>query len=252
LVTAELDEEATHVLLHDAPAALRVQVAELLLASLALALRRRVPEGAFAIDVEGHGREEIFPDVDLSRSVGWFTSIHPLVLDPGVGGDAATALARVKEQVRAVPDRGLGYGVLRYLDAESAALLARRPAAPVSFNYLGRVDAGLASGPFRRAPEPSGRARSPRAAREHHVGFGAWVEGDRLRLDVSFHPAAYPPAAAEALANGVLESLRELLALVQEPRAVAPAASDFPLLDLGTAELEGLLGEVGFEGVGAE
>jgi non-ribosomal peptide synthase protein (TIGR01720 family) len=182
--------------------------------------------------------------------VGWLTTIHPVALEPGPDGDPAAALVRVKQQLRAVPDRGLGYGVLRYLDAESSGLLRPLPAATVSFNYLGRLDAG-ASGPFRLAPEPSGPARSPRAAREHALGVAAWVAEDRLHLDLSYHPAVLTPAAAAALAADLLAALRQLLALARQPQAVAPIASDFPLADLGHGELDALLGEVGFEGMGS-
>ena len=244
-----LDAETTQTLLHAAPAALRSQVPEILLTALAMALRRSIPAGALVVDVEGHGREEVFPDVDLSRTVGWFTTIHPVALDPGPGGDPAVALARVKEQLRGVPERGFGYGVLRFLDAGSEELLRDLPAAAVAFNYLGRVDAG-AAGPFRLAPEGAGPARSPRAQREHPLGLGAWVADDRLRLDWSYHPAALTPPAVAALAADFLAALRRLLALASEPRTVAPAASDFPLLSLGGADLAALLSEVDFEGPG--
>ena len=82
-------------------------------------------EHAVLLDLEGHGREEIFADVDLSRTVGWFTSLFPVRLDPGaldldeaLAGGAALgrALKLIKEQLRALPDNGLGYGLLRYLN----------------------------------------------------------------------------------------------------------------------------------------
>ena len=104
------------------------------------------------VALEGHGREEdVVPGADLSRTVGWFTSIFPVRLDPGpvdvadalAGGPAAgSALKRVKEQLRAVPDRGLGYGLLRHLNPETAAELAALPAPQISFNYLGRFAVG--------------------------------------------------------------------------------------------------------------
>ena len=102
------------------------------------------------IDVEGHGREEVFADVDLSRTVGWFTSLYPVRLDVGAidgagalsGGGGGAGLGRalkaVKEQLRGLPDHGLGYGLLRYLNDETARELAGFAAPQLGFNYLGR------------------------------------------------------------------------------------------------------------------
>ncbi|MEK8104456.1 condensation domain-containing protein [Micromonospora sp. M12] len=90
------------------------------------------------MNLEGHGREDLVDGLDLSRTVGWFTSNYPVRLDPGTDGGTA-GLKRVKEQLRAVPDKGVGYGLLRYLDEESAARLATAGRPQLSVNYLGRV-----------------------------------------------------------------------------------------------------------------
>ena len=163
----------TQALLHDAPAALRAQVPEILLTALAMALRRSVPAGALVVDVEGHGREEVFPDVDLSRTVGWFTTIHPVALDPGPGGDPAVALARVKEQLRAVPERGFGYGVLRFLDARSEELLRDLPAAAARLQLQ---DASTRELPARSAWRPRAPARRAARARRASILSG-WAPG---------------------------------------------------------------------------
>jgi non-ribosomal peptide synthase protein (TIGR01720 family) len=98
------------------------------------------------VDVEGHGRQES-DGVDLSRTVGWFTTMHPVRLDLAdldpaeiaAGGDAAgRALALVKQQARAMPYAGLGYGLLRYLNPRTAAELRGLPRPDIVFNYLGR------------------------------------------------------------------------------------------------------------------
>ena len=105
---------------------------------------------AVLIDLEGHGREEIFADVDLSRTVGWFTSLYPVRLEAGAldldeaisGGPAlGRALKLIKEQLRALPDHGLGYGLLRYLNPETASQLSGFAVPQIGFNYLGRFAA---------------------------------------------------------------------------------------------------------------
>ncbi|MCQ0010489.1 non-ribosomal peptide synthetase [Actinomadura madurae] len=148
-LTLDLPADVTGPLLTDVPAAFHGRVNDVLLTGLALAVaewrrdRGVTDETAVLVDLEGHGREEIVPGVDLSRTAGWFTSIHPVRLDAGWvdpadvrdGGQAVgTALKRVKEQLREIPDNGIGHGLLRYLDP---AVRGGRPP-QIAFNYLGR------------------------------------------------------------------------------------------------------------------
>ncbi|OMC52179.1 non-ribosomal peptide synthetase [Mycobacterium sp. IS-836] len=148
-LSASLDVETTRVLLGEAPAAFHAGVHEILLIAFGLAWAQFLgTDGApIGIDVEGHGRhEELAPDLDLSRTVGWFTTIYPVALAVGgvpwaqiVAGDAplAAAIKEAKEQLRALPDP-LTYGLLRYLndDVELAGADPR-----IGFNYLGRLGA---------------------------------------------------------------------------------------------------------------
>ncbi|MFB7907414.1 amino acid adenylation domain-containing protein [Kitasatospora sp. NPDC056076] len=152
----ELGPETTRPLLTDVPAAFHAEVNDVLLTGLAIAVadwRRRHghPDHARTlIELEGHGREQLDDRLDLSRTVGWFTAAFPVRLDPGEpdwdelwsGGPAlAGALKRIKEQLRALPDRGVGYGLLRHLNPHAARTLAGRPRPQIGFNYMGRFDA---------------------------------------------------------------------------------------------------------------
>ena len=113
-----LDAEHTRQLLQDAPAAYRTQVNDLLLTALARVICRWSGQPAALIQLEGHGREDLFDGVDLSRTVGWFTSLFPLRLQ--ADGELADGIKSVKEQLRGVPDKGIGYGLLRYLGSSDA------------------------------------------------------------------------------------------------------------------------------------
>src|SRR5262249_17960841 len=137
--------------------AFRCGINEVLLTGLVLAVTRwcrercRGSAAGVLVDLEGHGREGGFPDIELSRTVGWFTSLFPLrlgaaavELDEALTGGPAwgVALKRIKEQLRTVPDHGIGYGLLRHLNAHTGAELARFDAPQLCFNYLGRFDPG--------------------------------------------------------------------------------------------------------------
>ncbi|RYJ21858.1 non-ribosomal peptide synthetase [Streptomyces sp. L-9-10] len=138
-------------LVTDATAAFGCSVHELLLTAFALAAAdwRDGPD-ALLVDLEGHGREEFADGLDLSRTVGWFTTLFPVVLDPGCSwADARThpaeldgAVAMVRACVRDAPRAGLAYGLLRHLNPQSAPALAARPSPQFAFNYLGRFDVG--------------------------------------------------------------------------------------------------------------
>src|SRR5262249_5378928 len=153
----KLSKELTEALLREVPQVYHMQINEVLLAALAGTYRQWTGARHLIVDVEGHGREVLSEEVELTRTVGWFTSIYPLLLETEGGSDSVESLKSVKEQVRRVKNGGIGYGVLRYLSADEAVRrqLAAQPAAEISFNYLGRHDqAGTEvkeEGLFRRA-----------------------------------------------------------------------------------------------------
>ncbi|MDQ7808842.1 amino acid adenylation domain-containing protein [Amycolatopsis sp. A133] len=135
-VTVRLDAGETGALLRDAPAAYRTRIDDLLVSALGRVLAGWTGHDRVVLELEGHGREEIFGDVDLSRTVGWFTTLYPCPVQIPRDGGWGAVLKSVKESLRAAPDRGLGYGALRYLG--ETPLGAPRPV--VAFNYLGRFD----------------------------------------------------------------------------------------------------------------
>ncbi len=169
-VSVELTAEETTALLQEVPAAYRTQINDVLLAALAMALQRSTGGESFLIEMEGHGREDIGDNLDLSRTIGWFTSLFPLRLDLAPGAGPETALKSVKEQIRKVPDRGLSYGLLRYCSADPGlrASLAYRKPPQLLFNYLGQFDqVTRGSKLFAFAPESeralARRTRAPNA-----------------------------------------------------------------------------------------
>ncbi|WP_156523270.1 non-ribosomal peptide synthetase, partial [Bordetella ansorpii] len=238
-LSVALTREETEALLKRAPAAYRSQVNDLLLAALGRALCAAGGVSTVAIDLEGHGREDIDADIDLSRTVGWFTSIYPVVLAPT--GEPGQAIGRVKETLRAVPGRGLGYGILKQLGsaAQRDALRDRAPA-QVLFNYLGQFDGSFDErSRWRPADEAAGDEVHPDAALTHEFAVNGQVFEGVLRLNVSFSRARHERAAVQAWVEGFKQELRTLIAhCVSGAQGVTP--SDFPLAQLDQAGLDGL------------
>jgi non-ribosomal peptide synthase protein (TIGR01720 family) len=240
-----LTEEETHALVHEVPAAYRTQTGDVLLAALARTLGAWTGERAVRVELEGHGREPLFEDVDLSRTVGWFTSVFPVALDAGDGASPGDALKAVKEQLRAVPGKGIGYGILRYLGRdETREALAAAPSPEVSFNYLGQLDALLPGAAlFRPVDEPMGAAHAASAPRRYLLEVNASIQGGRLHAGWTYSERVHRPATVEALAERWLASLRELIEHCRAPEAAVYTPSDFPEAELSQDELDDLVAD---------
>ncbi len=162
-VNASLDDADTQSLLQDVPSVYHTQINDVLLTALVETFADWTGRRNLLVALEGHGREDLFTDVDVSRTVGWFTSLFPVLLDISAATDPGEALKLVKEELRAVPNRGIGYGLLRYLSGTDA-LPAPQP--EVSFNYLGQLDGGVRACHFALPPRMSAH-RKMQATRDH-------------------------------------------------------------------------------------
>jgi non-ribosomal peptide synthase protein (TIGR01720 family) len=229
------------MLLREVSAGRRGQVQDALLASLAAALSPWAGEGILAVDLEGHWREDLFADVDLSRTVGWFTSMYPIHLRLSPDLDAAAALPSVRAALDRVPGHGFGFGLLRYLSPEGARTLSGLPAAEVRFNYLGQLgDTGAGEGGslFRAAWEDIGPATSPRVRRRYLLDVTAAVRDGRLWVGWTYCERTLRRETVERLAEAFLAALRSLAAGV--PRETP---EDFPLARLSRQDLDRILGK---------
>ncbi|WP_245322599.1 non-ribosomal peptide synthetase, partial [Bradyrhizobium valentinum] len=232
------DTGLTTRLLKEAPSAYRTQVNDLLLAALARAVSRWSGTEDVVVELEGHGREDIFSGVDISRTVGWFTTAFPVRL-PGGSGDNGSLIKSVKEELRAIPARGLGYGVLRYLGSEAQrSALAALSEPRIVFNYLGQFDSSVGEGtPFNVAPESAGPARSDSAPLGRWLSINGQVREGQLRLSLSYGRRRYRRETIERLAEHYAAALRELVDhCTGGARGVTP--SDFALSGLSQADLD--------------
>jgi amino acid adenylation domain-containing protein/non-ribosomal peptide synthase protein (TIGR01720 family) len=248
-ITTEVPASLTEQLLA-AVTAFRCGPQEILLtALLAAAVRWRGTGTGLLVDVEGHGRAAPADEIDLSRTVGWFTVQYPVRLDAGTAagadfwpGGAATgqAVKQVKDQLRDIPGNGLGYGLLRYLNPSTAARLASLPVPDVRFNYLGRfagADAGgtelIAAG----APPPA-------HAVELDVLTEVSARGPRLVASWSYAEPAIAEAEVRELSGHWCDALAVIAGHAGRDGAGGASSSDFPLVDLTQEEIDTLESEL--------
>jgi amino acid adenylation domain-containing protein/non-ribosomal peptide synthase protein (TIGR01720 family) len=245
VVSAALTEDETQALLTEVPAVYGTQVNDVLLTALLQAFVAWTGSRALVIDLEGHGREELFDDVDLSRTVGWFTTIFPARLELPADGGLGAALKAVKEQLRAIPQRGIGFGLLRYLREAGAdgSLGDALPSADVSFNYLGQFDQTLPEhAPFQFAEESSGSPHSSRAVRKHLLDVLGIVQEGRLQLTLQYSEHIHRADTIERLMSYIAAALRALIAHCRQPEAGGYTPSDFSLATIGQDSLDRLVG----------
>ncbi len=233
-VVVELDSDVTAHLLRDVHGAYRTHVEDLLLTALVRSLGRWSDADELALELEGHGREDLVAGADVSRTVGWLSTTYPVVLD--LREASGEALVAVKETLRRIPRRGAGYGLLRYLDGEAAERLAAVAKPEVRFNYQGALTEPLPEASlFRTLAERESTTR--RGARTHLLEIDAGLVEGRLKLEWTFSRARHHRATVEGLAASYLDELRRLIDHCRTPGAGALSPSDFPLAELDLEQL---------------
>ncbi|MFE1288250.1 amino acid adenylation domain-containing protein [Streptomyces sp. NPDC058751] len=259
-VRVQLPADVTDAVLTQLPAAFRSTGTDVLLAALALAVERwRTTNGPTLVRLEGHGREEdAVPGADLSRTIGWFTTMYPARVDvrtvdwDGVlagGPAAAKAIKLVKEQLREIPGKGLGYGLLRHLNPETAEQLAGLTEPQIGFNYLGRIsdtdvpehlrDQGWGpaawSGELIAEPDPDLPALS---ALEVNSVATDTADGPRLQAAFMFPTGVLSRERTTELAGLWVQALHGMAAHAASGRAGGLTPSDAPLVTVAQSDIE--------------
>ncbi|WP_262985194.1 condensation domain-containing protein [Nostoc sp. 'Peltigera membranacea cyanobiont' 213] len=240
-VSVSLDEAETLSLLQDVPKAYKTQINDVLLTALMLVLSRWTNSNSVLFNLEGHGREEMVDGVDLSRTVGWFTTIFPVVVELRIIDDLGTALKSVKEQLRAIPNKGIGYGLLRYLnvDPEISAQLEKIPQAEISFNYLGQFAQVVNTFSLMQiANEPSGNSQSLQGQRHCLIDINAIITNEQLQIDWTYSSNIHQHETIENIAQEFVETLQKLIAHCLSLENAGYTPTDFPLIQLNQLELD--------------
>jgi len=245
-VQVTLGSQSTLRLLHDISDVYHTSIDDLLLTALAQALTSWVGSRANLIDCEGHGRDDLFPDADVSRTIGWFTTIYPMCLDLTGADGPGEQLKAIKEQRRRVPRKGVGYGVLRYLshDPEVRDRLATLPRPEVSFNYLGKIDEVCAEPIVGVASVAMGGEQDPVSRRAYLLDVIEYVQNDSLHLQIVYGTALHKPATIERLARDMLACIESLVDHCLSSMTDGFTHSDFLDVELSQTELAELEAEL--------
>ena len=240
-IAVSLSDAETNDLLKEVPSVYHTQINDVLLTALTKAYYRLTGSRRLLVELEGHGREDLFEDVDLSRTVGWFTLVYPVLLDLKNSRTPGDALKTIKEQLRQIPNHGIGYGLLRYLtgNIEITKQIQTIPKAEICFNYLGQFDQIVAnSNIFGPAHESKGSDRSALGKRSHLIEINGSVVGGRLQLEWSYSENLNRRSTIERLAQNFIEELRAIISHCKSPEAGGFTPSDFKLTRLDQKKLD--------------
>jgi len=246
-VSVSLGAEETRALLQQVPQAYNTRINDVLLTALARTIAGWTASPAVHLDLEGHGREPLFDDVDLSRTLGWLTSMFPVWLELGASCDPGEQLKAVKEQLRRIPHRGVGYGLLRYLagDEQLKGQLRDLPEPELSFNYLGQLDQTDAEGSLLKlTTDPTGAVNGNRQQRRHLIDVLAMVHSGSLQMDWVYSRNYHGRQTIERIAGNYLDELRVLIKHCQAPESRGYTPSDLPAARLSQQQLDQFLAAV--------
>lgn len=255
-VTRVWSAAQTERLLHELPAALQTEINDVLVAALAQAVREAFGANRWWLDLERHGRDPLpgaGDELDLSRTVGWFTSLVPVLVDLPAAAPPRDRLLAARALLQAIPHQGRGLGVLRYLaDDDVREQLNNAPQPQLLLNYLGQLDHVLGAGQthFGPAPEHAGDDREPDSLRAHEFEVNAYISGGQLHLRWGYSQKLHRQETIERAVDAFLAALAEFLEVSGSAERTSPRASaeEFTETSLDAGELSDLLDRLNGEG----
>uniref|UniRef100_UPI000AFD9FD3 condensation domain-containing protein n=1 Tax=Aquimarina longa TaxID=1080221 RepID=UPI000AFD9FD3 len=229
--TITLDEESTSLLTGDIHHSYTTEIDDILLASLALTIQQWSGNSKVIIGQEGHGREDIFDTVDIGNTIGWFTNLYPVLLPVEQPDSPRELIKTIKEQLRSIPDKGIGYGALRYLNSlEEVRQSLAEVQWDVVFNYLGQLDNAVnTSSIFKGAKESSGVEIGDNIRFDCKIEINCSISMGQLRLNWSYLSTQYYADTVEKLANEYITNLKMLIIHCRDKKKKEYTPSDYGL-----------------------
>lgn len=232
-LTFTLAVAETEKLLRQANKAYNTEINDLLLTALGLAIKDWSGLDKVTINLEGHGREADFLDINIARTVGWFTSIYPVILDLAWADKLSRQIISIKEQLRQIPNKGIGYGILRYLaSSQNSVVLNRAP--EIVFNYLGQFDQVLKKEEFQLSRFDIGKTVSQDAERSHPLEIIGVIVDGKLSITFNYNREAYAPNTLQKLVNSFEKNLKKIIehCLTREEVKLTPSDVTAKTIDL--------------------
>ncbi|HVI44681.1 MAG TPA: condensation domain-containing protein, partial [Chitinophaga sp.] len=239
--TVKLNSLQTRQLLQEVPKAYHTEINDILLSALALTLAEWNQHNTVTIGLEGHGREDIVPGIDLSRTVGWFTSMFPVSLQVESGCGVGDIVKSVKEQLRLIPGKGIGYGVLRYI-GKAASL--QEQSWDVVFNYLGQMTNILTGNDvLGTANEDGGTPVGEKFAVPNKLYINSIIKGDELEFDWRYSCCHFSADSIDYLSAQYLIHLQAIIDHCASQTVTVCTPADFNLSGIvHYRELDAFLG----------
>ncbi|MDO3679095.1 non-ribosomal peptide synthetase [Paenibacillus ehimensis] len=233
-IVVEFSMEETDDLLRNVNRAYNTDINDILLTALGLAIREWTSEERVLINLEGHGRVKLAGDINVNRTIGWFTAQYPLLLTMK---DAALsdAVKRVKETLRHVPNKGIGYGIFKYMDRKRV-WPSREP--EISFNYLGQFDGELSTDMFEWSPLSCGDSKSLEGERISEIDINGMITGQRLAFTISYNAKKYRESTMAEVGASFRKHLLAIIDHCKSRETAETTPSDFSDPALTLEELE--------------
>lgn len=235
-ITFSLNESDTELLLIKSHQAFNTEINDMLLTALGRGFGVAFDAPVIAIELEGHGREPIIPDLDHSRTVGWFTSWYPVIVDAS-SNHPTQSLKQVKEMVRSIPNKGIGYLIAKYLRKSKDMDFERRP--QICFNYLGQFDEDLKNVHFSISNESVLGNESDARIRVHDFHFSGAVLDRKLHMTLQYSKKQYNQKTVERLMDAYYQELLQLIKLCTNKDSSEVTPSDLGYKHLTMEELDG-------------
>ncbi len=246
IAAASLNSEETGLLLNEANQAYNTQMNELLIAALVKAYKHWSGNESLLLALEGHGREDIFDDVDISRTVGWFTSLFPAKIDLKGLYAEDEIIRHIKEQLRTIPQKGLGFGLLRYLSENPEIKKALSKQTPrIVFNYLGQFgQQSQGINTFEAVNDLTGCERARNNSREFLLDISSSVKNNTLHLQIAYSTELFKGEKINHFLWLILEELKNIISHCVSVKNQTYTPSDFTDVDLEDDEISDLLDEL--------
>ncbi|MEC1022070.1 bacitracin non-ribosomal peptide synthetase BacA [Bacillus paralicheniformis] len=234
-LSIRIGPDVTAKLLRNANKAYNTEINDLLLTALIAAVRDITGENKLKVMMEGHGREDILDGVDITRTIGWFTTVYPVFIDLGEEKEISQNIKMVKETLRKIPNKGIGYGVLKYMTEELQKIQTQ---APLSFNYFGEMKNDMNRKVFSQSPFSPGESIGGKIVRHCAIDMNAISLNGELIIYTTFNQDQYQTNTIEQLNQSFKENLEKIVDHCVDKEGSDMTPSDYGDVSLSLEELE--------------